>query len=336
MPVSDLVTVAVSTYNVGDYIDEALKCIEEQSYTNIEILCIDDCSTDSTQAIIRDHTKKDARYRLICHNHNQGLSVSRNRAISEAQGEYIIMLDGDDLFDKDMVRLAVEKAEEKKSDIVLWDYAVFSNANELKENIKQSSRLIGVSSEDKLSLLRQPAFMWVKLIRTSVLKKLKTQFTPGLTKQDIPIHWQLVTSLDKISILPRKLSFYRQQPNATSCRKGKSLFSLAIVMDITEQYLKASGKYEKYKSEFLRRRLSLLQGMYDFIKPELKNEALAMVRERLNEDAKQYLASYECELTPRVRYFYGSLSGNLIDRIRYKSILYSREVYRVVKRILKR
>lgn len=336
MDYQKLVTIALSVYNVERYLDDALNCIECQTYHNIEILCIDDCSTDNSLVIIQKHAVCDNRYRIICQERNQGLSVSRNRAILEARGEYIIMLDGDDLFDKRMIEKALEVAFSTSADMVLWDYAVFSNMQELNDDIIRPSRLAGITSQDKIALLRHPAFMWVKLIRTSVLRELNIQFTPGLTKQDIPIHWQLVTSLKNISILPEKLSFYRQQPNATSCRKGESLFSLAKVMDITGDYLKRAGKYDTYRTEFLRSRLSLLHGMYDFIYPDLKKTALDLVRDRYNEDAKQYILSPECELTPRVKYFYGAIAGNRIDKIKYKGIIYFREAYRVIKRILKR
>jgi len=328
---SPLVTIALSAYNVAEFVDAALDCLENQSYTNIEILCIDDCSTDGTYEKLLCRAGKGTRYRVLRQPKNMGLSVSRNRAIDEANGEYILMLDGDDLFHKDLVKLAVTAAVENDVDMVMWDYIPFREIGE-QERLKQlPSSLVALDVTNKLALLKRPAFMWTRLLKVDTLRKLGVHFTEGLTKQDIPIHWQLITSLNKIALVSQKLSYYRIQPNATSCRKGKSVFSLAKVMDITEKYLKDSNHYLTYRDEFLRSRLELLSGMYDFIKAEYKAEALSMVKARLNLDALSYLENGAPGLTRRTRLFYEMLRGSIISKIQYKTIMAARTIYRALR-----
>lgn len=328
-----LVTIALSAYNVGEYVDSALECIENQTYRNIEILCIDDASTDDTYLKISRRAESDSRYRIIRQERNQGLSVSRNMAISEAKGEYIVMLDGDDVFDNEMVEKSLTLAMRTNADMVMWDYAPFSTEEERIKRLAMPSALDGFDVNHKLSLLRRPAFMWVRLLRASKLKELAIRFEPGLTKQDIPVHWKLITSDIKISLLPERLSCYRIQPNATSTRKDRSVFSLAKVMDLVESDLKDRDIYSVYRQEFLRSRLSLLHGMYDFIKPEYRAEALQMIKERLNTDAINFLKS-EKSLELRTRLFYGMISGDKIDKIVYKTLLGVRSLYRAVKNTL--
>lgn len=327
------ITVALSVYNVDDFIRKSLDCIIRQTFDDVEVLCIDDASTDETISILEEYENRDNRVKLIRNTHNQGLSVSRNIAIEEARGEYIIMLDGDDLFAPDMLEKAYWKAKETDADMVMWDYAVFKEEKEIeKEKIKLSS-LVSISPSDKISLLRRPAFTWVRLLKVDTIKKLNIRFTPGLTKQDIPFHWKLVTSLDKISIIPEHLSFYRQQPFSTTNRKDKSVFSLAYVMDIVKQQLLADGIYNEYKNEFLRSRLSLLQGMYDVVQKQLKEDALTLVKERLGADELLYLEDPNNQLTKRVRSFYGMIQGDTWSTISYKGTLLMRDIYRMIKRI---
>lgn len=325
------VTVALSAYNVAEYVRASLDCIINQTFRDMEVICIDDASTDGTWEIFQEYAEKDNHIRLFRQENNQGLSVSRNLAIREAKGEYLLMLDGDDLFAPDMVEKAYNKAKGKDADMVLWDYAVFYEEKELGRKIGEPSTLNNLNVQDKVALLRRPAFMWVRLLRLSKVRQLGVQFTPGLTKQDIPIHWKLVTSLNRISILPERLSYYRQQPKNTSSRKEKSVFSLAYVMDITKQQLLQDGIYDVYRNEFLRSRLNLLQGMYDFVKPELKGEALTIVKERLGEDEKDYIRNPQNELTARTRYFYGMLAGNIWARLKYNMFLFIRSTYRKFK-----
>ncbi len=326
------ITVALSVYNVKAFIRQALECILNQSYRDIEILCIDDASDDGTWEILNQYSEKDYRIRLIRQERNSGLSVSRNRAIAEARGDYLLMLDGDDLFAPDLIEKVVSKATATDADVVLWDYVVFYNDNEIKNKREVESSLISILPTDKISLLRQPSFMWTKLYKTSWLRDNDICFPKGLTKQDIPVWWKTVTSTERIALFPERLSFYRQQPDSTSNKKGKSVFSLAYVMDIVGKQLKENNLYKVYRDEYLRSRLSLLQGMYDCILPELKTEALAMVKERLGEDEQAYISNPQNELSSRVRDFYGMLNGNRMASIRYKGLLSARFVYRLFKK----
>lgn len=328
-----LITIALSVYNVETYLRKSLDCIITQTYRNVEILCIDDCSKDGTYAILKNYADKDDRIKVYKQQLNYGLAVSRNRAIEMAQGEYITFLDGDDLFAPDMIEKAYNKAKETDADLVMWDYCTFYEEKDLPQMLKQSSSLIGFEPKDKVALLKRPAFTWVKLIKTSKVRELGIHFPEGLTKQDIPVWWHLVTSVVRISILPENLSYYRQNPQNTSSRKDKSVFSLAYVMDITGKYLKENNLYDTYKNEYLRSRLNLLRGMYDFIKLEHRAEAMQIIHERLDEDAKNYIYSDECEVSDRTKMFFkGFCFGSPIEKFKYNTLLSIRSIYRWMRK----
>lgn len=257
-----------------------------------------------------------------------GLSVCRNESIDSAKGEYLLMLDGDDRFSPTMVEEALSCARQTDADVVIWDYSTFSKDSQLSVSNIKSSILNTTIEKDRRELLKLPGFIWVKLFRTEALRDRNIRFAVGLTKQDIPVHWRIATEFDKIAILPKKLVYYRVNHNATSTRKDKSVFSLAKVMDIVGEQLKSDGLYEKYRNEYLQRRLSLLHGMYDFIKPEFKTEALCMVRERLDADAIAFLEENSDCLTNNVRNFYKMIHGDFIAKIRYNLFLVVRGLYR--------
>jgi glycosyltransferase, GT2 family protein len=327
-----LITLALSVYNVEPYLRQSLETIVNQTYQNLEILCIDDCSKDKTYDILLEYQQKDSRVKVVKQTKNQGLSMSRNLAIEIAQGEYIIMLDGDDLFALDMVEKAYKTVVETDADLVMWDYCAFYKDEDLPRLLRKSSDLIGFDTTNKIALLKRPAFIWVKLIRTQVLRDLSVHFPEGYTKQDIPVWWHLVTTLNKIAVLPERLSYYRQNPFNTSSRKDKSVYSLAYVMDITGENLRRNGLYDTYKDFYLYKRLSLLQGMYDYIKPELQLEAMRMIRERFDDDAIAYIKSSVCALSKRTILFYkGYLMDNMFAKLQYNGILLARSIYRKFK-----
>jgi glycosyltransferase involved in cell wall biosynthesis len=326
-----LVSITISTYNIENYLRDSLDCVINQTLQDIEIICIDDGSTDRTPEILKEFAAKDSRIKAIYKTKNEGLAVSRNEALALATGKYIAFVDGDDLLDKDLFRKALECAEENNSDLVMWDYAVFSNPIELKKNIQNPSGLKQISAANKTALLQRPAFAWTKLIRTEKARELQLHFPKGLTRQDIPVHWKLITQLDNIYLIPERLSYYRQQPGATTNQKDKRLFDLATIMDIVKQQLVKDNLYSVYKDEFLRQQLGLLYGMVDHIDEKLKSKATLMLEERMGEEQWKYIIDKK-PLRKQTRDFYLVLKGSKIARVRRFFWLQTRKFYRTVTR----
>lgn len=326
------ITVAISVYNVEEYLPKCLDCIVNQTFKDIEILCIDDCSTDETYSILQRYASNDNRFRLIKQAYNQGLSVSRNTAIANACGEYIWMLDGDDLFKTDLLEKAYNAVTNTNADVIIWDYHVFEKDSDLNDKSDIRTRLENINETDYKSLLKLPSFMWIRLFRIDYLRRLNVYFTPGLTKQDIPINWKTLTHKPRVTIVPEVLAYYRMRASSTTNRKGKSLFSLYKVMDIVGDNLRKDGLYREFFDEYMTSRLQLLHGMYDFIIPELKEEAMSVVKEKCREkDVRDFLRIKSQLLSRRTQLFYKMLNGSLSARIQYKGIIMIRKIYRFIK-----
>ena len=329
-----LVSITLSAYNVEEFIHASMDCIINQTLKDIEIICIDDGSTDNTLSILYAYASKDSRITVHTKPENEGLAVARNESLALAKGKYVAFVDGDDLMDLNLFKKAYELAEKEKSDMVMWDYAVFYNDKDLEINKNKPSYLNQISRNDKISLLKRPAFTWVKLIKTDVAKELNIHFPNGLTRQDIPVHWHLITKLKNISILPEILSYYRQQPNATTHRSDARLFDLASVMSITEEYLKKNNLFDLYKDVFLESQLNLLFGMSDKAAKSIRSEALMIVKEKLGDDQWQYIHS-EKPLRWQARMFYLSLEGSFLVKSQYQLWKFTRKVYRAIKGVIK-
>lgn len=325
-----LVSITMSVYNVEQYLHSSLDCIVNQTLKNIEVICIDDGSTDGSLAILNKYAQRDARIQVIAKPKNEGLAVARNEALALAKGKYITFVDGDDLFDITMLEKAYKLAESERADMVLWDYVSFYNNSDLIINKGKPSVWNNIFSPKKIHLLKHPAFMGIKLLNTEKVKKLKICFPVGLTRQDIPVHWHLITKLDKIEILPERLYFYRQQSQATTHRTDKRLFDLATVMDITKEYLIRNNLYEQYKDEFLRQQLGLLAGMYDKVDSSLKPKALKIIIERLKNDQWDYILKKK-PLRWQTRDFYLAINGDVVAKIKRALWLSIRYIYRSLK-----
>lgn len=319
----------MSVYNAELHLRECLDCIADQTLQNIEIVCVNDGSTDGTLQILKDFAARDSRVKIINRPNREGLAVARNEALAFASGKYIGFVDGDDRVDRNAFRKAYECAELNQSDLVIWDYVAFHEESELERNLSTPSSLRFVSSDDKVALLRLPAFAWTRIIRTDVARSLKISFPVGLTRQDIPVHWKLITQIDKISILPERLSFYRQQPSATTHKKDWRLADLALVMDLVRDYLVDHGLYGTYKNVFLLKQLELLRGIVDGIDRSLKPKAMLLVKQRLGDDQWRYILE-KGPLRWQTRDFYLGIRGSVYARMRRSLWLFARYCYRSI------
>lgn len=116
---SDLVTVIIPVYNVEKYLDRCLDSVVGQTYTNLEILLIDDGSPDRCPQMCDEWEKKDSRIKVI-HKQNAGLGMARNTGMEHATGDYICFVDSDDYLAKDTIALAQSMARKKQADVVLY------------------------------------------------------------------------------------------------------------------------------------------------------------------------------------------------------------------------
>jgi len=238
----DLISVIVTCYNTSKYIFSCLLSICQQSYKNIEILCVDDCSTDDTKIQVRHLMRKDDRIVWLCTNENKGLSACRNLGIEHAQGKYIIFVDGDDCLlpgaisrlysaigNNDLVcgsaTVAYEGGEYKYSNLVDGDKIYYIN--------KKCFRLNAIENVDVARKLHVSA--WAKLWRTSVIKKYQVHFPEGLLFEDACFYWQYLCVAPIIQVIKEPVYLYQRHPsgsimtNTFNQRPGLSIQHILIL-----------------------------------------------------------------------------------------------------------
>lgn len=112
------ISIIITAYNVGKYIERAVKSVLSQTYKNIEVVIVEDCSTDNTRDIIEVLAKEDNRIKIVYHTENKGAGWGRRDGINACTGDYFITVDGDDWLDETFIESLVRKAEETGADIV--------------------------------------------------------------------------------------------------------------------------------------------------------------------------------------------------------------------------
>ncbi len=226
-----LISVIITTYNVEMYIEQAIKSVLNQTYKNLEIIIVDDCSSDNTQEIISKYEKNNnIIFKKLDQRTGGGCCYTSNIGLSMAKGEYICFLDGDDYIHNNMIQKLFNEINSKNLDLVVCNYYEDVNGkirNAYHENIYNKL----LSKYNKSTLLQICPGPWSKIYRRSFVKENDIKFIEGdYFYEDNPFHWLNIISTDKIGVIPDKLIYHRQE---TSRKQTTSAFNTKDNFDLT-------------------------------------------------------------------------------------------------------
>lgn len=207
-----MLTVVVPMYNVEQYLDKCLQSIQEQTYTNFEVLCIDDVSPDNCAQLAEGYAKRDSRFRVIRHSKNRKPGGARNTGIENAQGQYICFIDSDDwvLPNKFELELA---ALEKTGLNCVWSrfFTAGSDEDELLlskylEEVPEGSLRIAQNN-----FTVHPVMPWNKMYRLSTIKQFQLSFIENRLYEDTIFFAEFSTVSPEVHVLQSPLYVYRQR-----------------------------------------------------------------------------------------------------------------------------
>lgn len=201
---SSRISVIIPIYNTEKYLKRCLNSVINQTYKNIEIILINDGSTDHSKEICETLTRQDKRIKMI-NKTNSGVSNTRNTGIKNSRGEYLFFVDSDDYIEKDCLEKMINKLEKEKSDICICGYYI--EKNKLKEKIHisnnknlQFKKLIFDLDSNILG------YPWGKLVKKN---NIKVEFNNNISiKEDLVFWLENSESIKKISIIDEPLYNY--------------------------------------------------------------------------------------------------------------------------------
>ncbi len=210
----ELVSVVIAIYNVEQYLRECIESVMIQTYDKLEILLIDDGSTDASLQICQEYEKKDSRIKVY-HKENGGLSDARNYGIRNSRGEYICFIDSDDLVSIYYVENMMDMIHKYKVPLVVTNVLKFNDKykfkvpsqkrNKKNDMIYNSERAL----EDSFYRKNIPMYACAKLYHRNILEKI--QFPKGELYEDISTTYLFIHEAKKIVYNPIQDYFYRQR-----------------------------------------------------------------------------------------------------------------------------
>lgn len=210
------VSIIIPIYNARQYLEKCLDSVINQTLKDIEIILIDDGSTDSSLKICQEYAQKDNRITILAQK-NQGAGAARNKGLKLAHGQYLSFLDADDIFDSNMLELMYKTAESQKTDIVICDVFHFNNKTNKIEYFEETIKKDYIPQKNTFNYKDFPNYIfncfqnwtWNKLFNAKFIQNNNIKFQEIKRTNDLYFTCCALILADKISYIDKRLVYYR-------------------------------------------------------------------------------------------------------------------------------
>lgn len=242
------VSVLVPIYNVENFLPQCLDSLINQTLPDIEIICINDGSTDNSKRIIESYAKKDDRIVTI-NKKNSGYGDSMNRGLQKATGEYIGIVESDDYIELNAFERLYQLAKEFNADIVRSNYYHYKGGKNTKFSyIEPTDTLRVIDPISRTWIFYQAPAIWSAIYKREFLEENKINFlpTPGASYQDTGFNFKALASTHKIVFTNEAFLHYRLDNESSSVNNPGKVFNVCSEYEEIENFLKEKGIYKEY------------------------------------------------------------------------------------------
>lgn len=260
-----MLTIIIPVYNAQKYLNQCMDSLIGQTYSDFEIICVDDGSTDDSFKLLCNYAEQDKRVRVF-RQENQYAGVARNRGINEARGKYLLFLDADDFFDEKMIEVIVDRAEQDNAEIIVFDAFQYDDTNKRIVNttwrgVKSDRLCDGVkAAKDLREILFDftiPA-PWNKLYLREFILRNELWFQSIQRTNDLYFVYASLACAKRIGFINKRLVYYRVNNSSSlqgSIRQTPTIFAEALYA--LQDFLKQRGLWKDFQRSYVRMAASI-------------------------------------------------------------------------------
>ena len=280
-----LISVIIPVYNVEKYLKKCLDSVINQTFRNIEIICINDGSTDNSLQILNEYAEKDSRIKIV-NKQNGGLSSARNAGLDIAEGEYCYFVDSDDWIELNTLEKMYNIIISNDVDTVVHnainipeDESCEYMANETQVWLKTFEKISGVYDVPIDINAKIPTVAWNKLYKMSIIKEFNCRFPVGLINEDELFIWTYMIHCKKYYYLDERLYNYLRRSNSIMAKRDNNE-NILDILDILEEIYKTVEKYkniEDYREYLTLNYINQVNWLFYRIPNKYKKQALRKI-----------------------------------------------------------
>ncbi len=216
------VSIIMPVYNAQNFVLQSLKSIAESTHKNLEVIIIDDCSTDKTEEIIHNFIQNDDRFFYFHNTSNRNVSISRNNALRKITGEYVTFVDSDDYISKDWIENLVDSAIAKDAHIVIGKTKQVTNGVETDYKIKELDDEPKELHFNSITLNKN-AVVWNKLYRSELIVNNHIYFAPDIyIGEDLLFNYKAMYYALKVFYNNKGYYYYRKDNETSIMNKSQA------------------------------------------------------------------------------------------------------------------
>lgn len=206
------ISVIVPVYNAEQFLDKCIQSIRRQTYSNLEIILVEDGSTDSSLSICRRHEKEDGRIRVVA-KENQGVSAARNTGLDCADGEYIGFVDSDDYIEEDMYETLLSNLKEGRADLAICGIAQVYDNRVIKDKVNFKKV---VDREEAVFMVLESRYISVNPVNRLFKRELfdGLRFPVGMTSEDAYLILDILAKTERVSVDLTPKYYYVHRTNS--------------------------------------------------------------------------------------------------------------------------
>lgn len=242
------VSILIPIYNVEKYLRQCLDSIVNQTLKDIEVICLNDGSTDSSLGIINEYAKKDSRI-VVVNKKNSGYGDSMNKGLKKASGEYIGIVESDDFIELNAFERLYDLAKKFDADVARSNYFHFKDGKNTQYNYvytHDTGRLIDPAS--RTWIFYQAPAIWSAIYKRSFIEEHKIDFlpTPGASYQDTGFNFKVWASTHKAVFTDEAFLHYRLDNESSSVNNPGKVYNVCKEYAEIEDYLRKNKLYDNY------------------------------------------------------------------------------------------
>ena len=281
------VSIIVPVYNVEEYLRQCLDSLINQTLNEIEIICVNDGSTDNSLKILEEYQQENSRIKII-NKKNEGLGAARNSGMEHAKGDYIGFVDSDDWVDLTMFEKLYNNAKKYNSDIVMCPIYSSDDNKESDNNFsyfnlecfnEDYDNIVFDNTKTKKFIFRICVTAFNKIYRNNFLKKINAKFPEGVIFEDNPFFYKTFLNANKITLIRDFLYFYRaKRPNSIISNANKNYFDVIKIHKISRNILFSEDKFQDLKYDFLNYQIGSIFYRYYQVSDDHKKEFFDLIK----------------------------------------------------------
>jgi glycosyltransferase involved in cell wall biosynthesis len=285
------ITFIIPVYNVEKYLRECLDSVVNQTLREIQIICVNDGSTDNSLAILNDYAARDQRITII-NLQNGGSSIARNTAYDYIEGDYILFVDSDDFIDLTAADKLYEQASKTNADLVLFDMVYCNNKSvpyKFSRKFTQTETLTSFDQRAKL-ILDSTGVVWDKLYRSDLLLQNKIRFPEKLYGEDQAVTFLSLVAAKNITTVPESFYYYRMVADSIShlYSTHKRQTDTILVYAFIREQLNRLGLFDDFQDLFSIRKLHVFYRHFRRATYLSEKERIKIFRSNISEIDIQY------------------------------------------------